>query len=316
VLFADLPEAQLAPLTAHARARRYAAGERILERGRPAEHLYLVDRGRVEVDVPSGEGDAALRQLMPGDSFGEVGLLDGSPRSADVVAVSDCRVLVVEREAFLRFVQLRPRIAERLHTVLRQQVRQDEELAPPDALGDVAGSLTKAIHLLAQEEGRAEPVVEILPVTLRGDRIWWIRPQGAPSWQVASDVTLYPGEVVTQELEGAGLSPRAVHSTSWRYERDHLVLTYAALLADEARGTGDLDAGPVQREELARGSATGPPDEIHVGQVLEHALRHLSWLSRDDPVLMELLEGPWARALEDYEPEPFRALSAAEVGAT
>jgi CRP/FNR family transcriptional regulator, cyclic AMP receptor protein len=314
VLFADLPETELAPVAARTRARRYSAGEPILRRGGPAEHLFVLDHGRVEVDVhDTGGGSSALRQLMPGDSFGEVALLDGLPRSADVVAVTDCRVLVVERDEFLRFVQLRPRVAERLHTILRQQVRQDEELAPDQALGDVAGSLTRAIHILAQEEGRAEPLVEILPVTLREGGIWWIRPTGASSWQVGSDVTLYPGELVTQELGRFGLAPRAVHSTSWRYEQDHLVLTYAALLPDDTTAGEGLVAAPVEREELARGSATGPPDEIHVAQVVEHALRHLSWLSRDDPVLMKLLEGAWARALESYEPEPFRALSSDEL---
>ncbi len=59
--------------------------------------------------------------------------------------------------------------------------------------------------------------------------------------------------------------------------------------------------------ELARGDATAPPSGIDIGQVLEHALRHVAWLRQDDPVIAELL-GDWSDALADYVPEPFRAL--------
>jgi hypothetical protein len=43
--------------------------------------------------------------------------------------------------------------------------------------------------------------------------------------------------------------------------------------------------------------------------VMEHALRHLAWLSRDDPAIQGLLPSEWFLALEAYEPEPFRSLS-------
>ena len=57
----------------------------------------------------------------------------------------------------------------------------------------------------------------------------------------------------------------------------------------------------------ASGEATAPPESIDVEQVLEHALRHLSWLVGDDPVVAEELRD-WAGTLRSYEPEPFRAL--------
>jgi hypothetical protein len=59
--------------------------------------------------------------------------------------------------------------------------------------------------------------------------------------------------------------------------------------------------------ELARGDATAPPGRIDVEQVLEHALRHLAWLVKDDPAVTAELAS-WAGVLESYEPEPFRAL--------
>ena len=50
-----------------------------------------------------------------------------------------------------------------------------------------------------------------------------------------------------------------------------------------------------------------PPPEIGVLQVIEHALRHLSWLVHDDPAIGEALPD-WRPILERYQPEPFRAL--------
>ena len=89
-----------------------------------------------------------------------------------------------------------------------------------------------------------------------------------------------------------------------------MVLTYVAVLPG-----GQAPPGPgaplVQRQlgrvELARGDATAPPARIDVDQVLEHALRHLSWLAKDDPVVAEELRD-WAVVLDANEPEPFRSL--------
>jgi hypothetical protein len=63
----------------------------------------------------------------------------------------------------------------------------------------------------------------------------------------------------------------------------------------------------VRRLDLARGEALGAPPAIAAEQVLEHALRHLSWLAQDDPAIRAALPD-WLDRLKEYEPEPFRAL--------
>jgi hypothetical protein len=62
----------------------------------------------------------------------------------------------------------------------------------------------------------------------------------------------------------------------------------------------------VGRRELARGGATWPPERVAVGQVVEHALRHLAWLQAEDPAVAAALEPAWRRRLREYRPEPFR----------
>ena len=63
----------------------------------------------------------------------------------------------------------------------------------------------------------------------------------------------------------------------------------------------------MERADLARGDALGPPTDIQVGQVIEHAFRHLAWLVEDDAVVGDTLAA-WVAFLGRYEPEPFRAL--------
>jgi hypothetical protein len=99
-----------------------------------------------------------------------------------------------------------------------------------------------------------------------------------------------------------------VHSTSWRHEEARIILTYVAVV-DPPTGLPDesLIRLPIERTDLARGAATAAPEAIGVAQVIEHALRHLSWLARDDPEVSVALSD-WRAVLDDYQPEPFRPL--------
>jgi hypothetical protein len=98
-----------------------------------------------------------------------------------------------------------------------------------------------------------------------------------------------------------------LHSTSWRHAGEEVILTYLAAVGPDAAVPESWEAVPVAHADLARGSATAPPPVIGVSQVLEHALRHLAWLLKDDPEIAATL-GDWSGVLADYTPEPFRAL--------
>jgi hypothetical protein len=85
-----------------------------------------------------------------------------------------------------------------------------------------------------------------------------------------------------------------------------LILTYVAAVTPPERLSEYLTDEPVGRADLARGDALGPPRDIDVAQVIEHAFRHLSWLVKDDSVVGDTLAN-WVEFLERYDPEPFRA---------
>jgi hypothetical protein len=148
--------------------------------------------------------------------------------------------------------------------------------------------------------------LEILFVYLAPDGAHHLRPVHAETLRLGWPPKAKPGQIVLDSAARYELAPALVHSTSWRHEEDRVVLTYVAAVQPPAELSSYLADEPVERADLARGDAFGPPTEIGIAQVLEHAFRHLSWLVEDDAVVNGAL-GDWVSFLSRYEPEPFRA---------
>ena len=150
--------------------------------------------------------------------------------------------------------------------------------------------------------------LEVLPVMLEPRGLFWLKPVHAESLRVGLGPKQKPHEAVIEVLAWYPLEPIVVHSTSWRHEEGRVILTYVAAVTPPSNIPSDsLVMLPVARAELARGEAMAAPKKIGVDSVLEHALRHLSWLVRDDPAVMQAL-GAWTELLAEFQPEPFRAL--------
>lgn len=150
--------------------------------------------------------------------------------------------------------------------------------------------------------------LEILTVELVDGAIHWLKPLHADSLRVGLPKSDKPGDVVLGVMAWYPLTPRVAHSTSWRYEEGRVILTYIVVVEEPTHLAPDsLVAIPVARATIARGEAMAPPPAIGVAAVLEHALRHLAWLIKDDPAIAAALPD-WLDVLGAYTPEPFRAL--------
>jgi hypothetical protein len=160
----------------------------------------------------------------------------------------------------------------------------------------------------------AQSLEAILTYLDPGETARYLHPIHAASLRVGWRADQEPGDIVMGAAATYRLRPRLVHSTSWRYETGRVVLTYVVVVEDPSPALDDnLVDVPVERADLARGDATGPPVKIEVAQVLEHAFRHLAWLVKDDDVVRETLP-KWHGFLSAYEPEPFRAFGSPDVG--
>ena len=179
----------------------------------------------------------------------------------------------------------------------------------PATLGPIVERLGPPVSRVPWSPELVAQSLEILPVGLRDGKLFWLRPVHAPSLQVGISRSAEPSQTVLEVVAWYPLAPRVVHSTSWRYEEGRIVLTYVVVVdPPQDLPQGSLELVPVQRSDLVRGDSMAPPESITVEAVLEHAVRHLAWLSRDDPAIATVLAG-WFGVLEGYLPEPFRALS-------
>ncbi|MBN8530404.1 MAG: cyclic nucleotide-binding domain-containing protein [Alphaproteobacteria bacterium] len=80
--------------------RQFAAKDIIFREGEPSDHAYYLLDGRVEILKSGPNGEVSLAILEPGSPFGEMGLLDASPRSASARALDAVTVEVIDRRVF------------------------------------------------------------------------------------------------------------------------------------------------------------------------------------------------------------------------
>ncbi|HVF32868.1 MAG TPA: cyclic nucleotide-binding and patatin-like phospholipase domain-containing protein [Acidimicrobiales bacterium] len=133
--FRSLPGESLRVLAASLAAESHPAGAIVFREGDEAEALYLVESGRVEVR----RGGEALAALGPGSFVGELGLLLGEPRSADLVALDDTELWVLHRIAVDELLERHPAIGVELSRELaRRLLRSNDRTMPPAPVQAVA----------------------------------------------------------------------------------------------------------------------------------------------------------------------------------
>jgi predicted acylesterase/phospholipase RssA/CRP-like cAMP-binding protein len=125
--FRSLPGDRLQALVSALRSEDHAAGDVVFREGDPADALYLVEAGLVEV---RRQGEP-LAVLGPGSFVGELGLLLGEPRSADLVAGAGTRLWVLHRAAVDELLEQHPALAVEISRELgRRLVLTNDRVAP------------------------------------------------------------------------------------------------------------------------------------------------------------------------------------------
>jgi transcriptional regulator with AAA-type ATPase domain/polyferredoxin len=123
-LFASIPGGQLEAMAARAELLDLPAGAFVFREGDAGDSLYIVMDGRVSVFSTNDEGgETMLTELGPGESFGEMALLAGEPRSASVRASEGTRLLRLMKNEFDRLLQEQPLLARELLSIFGQRLR-------------------------------------------------------------------------------------------------------------------------------------------------------------------------------------------------
>jgi CRP/FNR family cyclic AMP-dependent transcriptional regulator len=152
-LFSGLEEQELERLSRVAVRRRAGRGDQVVRSGESADALLILLTGRAKVTNFDEEGrEVILAWLGPGEFFGEMGLIDGSARSASVVAVENCELLAIGKQEFQRCMQENFQVAQKLMQILVRRLREADRNIESLALLDVYGRVARLLLDLSEEE--------------------------------------------------------------------------------------------------------------------------------------------------------------------
>ena len=154
VLFEKLAQPTLDGLRQQLRTRKLTKGELLFNAGDPSDSMYLVKSGRVRIWTVSAAGaEVTLNVLGPGTVFGEIGLLDGSERTAGASALDAVELLAIQRGAFDNALDRDPQLARNVIGFLCERLRWVSARMEDSALRSAPERLSRMLVHLVNDYG-------------------------------------------------------------------------------------------------------------------------------------------------------------------
>ena len=153
-IFWDLNEDELGHIADKMVAKHFENGNYIFLEDSEGEQCFFVLEGSVKVTRLSKDGrEVILAMLNEGDFFGEMSLLDGESRSANVIALEKTKVLTLDRNDFISVVNDYPQIAVQLLKELARRLRKSDRQIASLSLSDAEKRIALCIIRFADEQG-------------------------------------------------------------------------------------------------------------------------------------------------------------------
>jgi CRP/FNR family cyclic AMP-dependent transcriptional regulator len=163
-LFASFGDEQLRTLVGVVTRRSAGRGSVIMAAGDPIDSLYIVISGRLKVMMSDAEGKEVILSLIgPGEYFGEMGLIDDSPRSASVVTIEPCELLAVSKRDFKKCLAESAEMAAAVMRGLVQRLREADRKIGSLALLDVYGRVARLLLDMSEMQNGQRVVAKRLP---------------------------------------------------------------------------------------------------------------------------------------------------------
>jgi CRP/FNR family cyclic AMP-dependent transcriptional regulator len=163
-LFASFPDDQLRTLVTVVTRRSAPRSSVIMAAGDPIDSLYIVISGRLKVMMGDADGKEVILSLIgPGEFFGEMGLIDESPRSASVVAIEPCELLSVTKRDFRKCLQENFEMAMTVMRGLVRRLREADRKIGSLALLDVYGRVARLLLDMSENVNGQKIVTKRLP---------------------------------------------------------------------------------------------------------------------------------------------------------
>jgi CRP/FNR family cyclic AMP-dependent transcriptional regulator len=155
LLFRGLSAATLEQIGRLCLRRSYPRDAVIFSQSDPGDALFGVVTGRVRISASTAGGREVFLNIMePGDTFGEIALLDGRPRTASALATAPSELLLIKRDQFLLLLATEPVLTDHLLRLLCARLRWVSGFAEESALLSVPARLARRLLSLGRLHGR------------------------------------------------------------------------------------------------------------------------------------------------------------------
>ena len=155
-LFEGLTQEQLAEVARRVRRRTFQPREFLVHRDEIGDAMYILLSGKVKVSTPAEQGDKVetiITTLSAGDIIGELSVLDGERRNADVIAMERTEALVLSAEDVHAWLHAYPAVGIALLRGLAGRLRRTTEWISVLAQQDVTGRLARLLLDLSHAHG-------------------------------------------------------------------------------------------------------------------------------------------------------------------
>ena len=162
-VLSGLPKRLASKLFAGATPYPLKSGQALFRAGDPGDGCYRVEQGLMKVVVASPQGEERIIAILGPDAIvGELAMIDGLPRSASVVAIRDCALRFVSRDAFEECKAAHPEICQYLMSTLATRLREADDALAAATFLTVKGRLARALLELADHVGQDNGAGHIL----------------------------------------------------------------------------------------------------------------------------------------------------------
>ncbi len=170
-LFAELEDETLDMISELGKNRMYEKDSVIFTEQDNGLALFIIVKGKVKVSRESDDGrEVILTILADSDFFGEMALLDGLNRSANVTAIEESELFIIQREDFLKLLYDHPEVSIALLQELTKRIRSADMKIKSLSLKDAEGKVATVILQLADDLGKIrQGVVEIEKLPFQHD---------------------------------------------------------------------------------------------------------------------------------------------------
>ena len=157
-LFQGLPSTTIDIIAGIAHRKSFEKGALIFSQGDDGDALYGVASGQVRIFTADDKGhEVFLNILGPGDTFGEIALLDGLPRTASAMATAPSILVTIPRSQFLKRLEQDPGLSEHLMKLLCERLRWVSDLVEESAFLAGPARVAKRLTSLIESFGRPVP---------------------------------------------------------------------------------------------------------------------------------------------------------------